>query len=43
MEIRASKVEGEFREQKECADALSNNIDHSMIKVGEACSSLALM
>lgn len=42
-ETRASKVEEEFRRQKECADALSKNIVCSMIKLDKTHNYMALM
>lgn len=37
-ESRDSKVEGEFPEQKERMDALSNNVIHLAMKLGEISS-----
>lgn len=41
--IRASKVEGEFLEQKEHANTFSKNIIHLTIKLGEMGHHMALM
>lgn len=40
---RASKTEKEFREQKECADALSKKVVHWVIKLGEMGSNMVSM
>lgn len=42
-EIWASKMEGKFQEQKGCTNALSKNIVHSIIKLGEASRYVASM